>query len=254
MINVINVSKTFKDIEALKDVSFDVKDGEIVGLLGENGAGKSTLLRILSTMLKPTFGTAEINGYDLIENPNEIRKNIGILFGSEANLYDRLTARENLEYFARLNGMSEKNMNHRIDELIEQFSFADYADRQVGTFSKGMKQKVSIARSIIHNPSVMLFDEPESGLDFRAAKTILDFMEMCKNEGKSIIFSSHSMENIKNYSDRMVVIHKGKTIKKFDVGEYRSKYTDREINDMLFELVCDNEEKSDKAKEGESNV
>ncbi len=242
MINILNVSKTFKTTEALKDVSFEVNDSEIVGLLGENGAGKSTLLRIISTMLSPTNGNVIVNNHSILDDPQNVRKNIGILFGSEVGLYERLTARENLEYFAKLNGMPDSEITERVNHLVEKFSFADYADKQVGTFSKGMKQKVAVARSIVHNPSVMLFDEPDSGLDFKAAKIIFDFMELCREEGKSIIFSSHSMENIKNYSDRMVVIHKGTVVKTFDVHEYREKYTDREINNILFSLVCDNDE------------
>lgn len=242
MINILNVSKTFKTTEALKNVSFEVNDGEIVGLLGENGAGKSTLLRIISTMLSPTSGNVIVNNHSILDDPQNVRKNIGILFGSEVGLYERLTARENLEYFAKLNGMPDSEITERVNHLVEKFSFADYADKQVGTFSKGMKQKVAVARSIVHNPSVMLFDEPDSGLDFKAAKIIFDFMEFCKKEGKSIIFSSHSMENIKNYSDRMVVIHKGVIIKTFDVHEYREKYSDREINNILFSLVCDDDE------------
>lgn len=242
MINIIDISKKFNTTDALIGVSFDVHEGEILGLLGENGAGKSTLLRIISTMLHPTSGTAVVNGYDIIKNPKEVRKTVGILFGSEVGLYERLTARENIEYFAQLNGMNKNDSDKRINYLIERFSFADYADKQVGTFSKGMKQKVSIARSIVHDPSVMLFDEPESGLDFKAARIVFDFMETCKSEGKSIIFSSHSMESIKNYSDNMVVLHKGKVVKSFDVKEYREKYTDREINDILFNLVCDGDE------------
>lgn len=242
MINIIDISKKFNTTDALSGVSFDVHEGEILGLLGENGAGKSTLLRIISTMLHPTSGTAVVNGYDIIKNPKEVRKTVGILFGSEVGLYERLTARENIEYFAQLNGMNKNDSDKRINYLIERFSFADYADKQVGTFSKGMKQKVAIARSIVHDPSVMLFDEPESGLDFKAAKIVFDFMETCKSEGKSIIFSSHSMESIKNYSDNMVVLHKGKVVKSFDVKEYCEKYTDREINDILFNLVCDGDE------------
>ena len=242
MINILNISKKFNKTDALTNVSFDVNNGEIVGLLGENGAGKSTLLRIISTMLLPTSGTAEVNGYDIVKDSEKVRKSLGILFGSEVGLYERLTAREKIEYFAMLNGMSKEDCDKRINYLMERFSFGDYADKQVGTFSKGMKQKISVARSIVHDPSVMLFDEPDSGLDFRAAKIVFDFMESCKEEGKSIIFSSHSMENIKNYSDRMVVIHKGAIVKSFDVSEYRKKYTEREINDILFNLVCDGDE------------
>lgn len=242
MIEINNISKKFKDKEVLKNVKFKVNDGEIVGLLGENGAGKSTLLRIISTMLIPTSGNANINGIDLINHPENVRKQIGILFGSEVGLYDRLTARENLEYFAKLNGMKSDKIDSRINYLIDRFKFKNYADKQVYNFSKGMKQKVSIARSIVHDPIVMLFDEPDSGLDFKASKIIFDFMEDCKKEGKSIIFSSHSMENIKNYSDRIVVLHRGEIIKEFNVEEYREKYTDREINDILFNLVCDGDD------------
>ncbi len=242
MINILEISKKFNDVEALKNVSFDVKNGEIMGLLGENGAGKSTLLRILSTMIKPSNGTAEINGYDILKNSEDVRKSIGILFGSDCGLYDRLTARENLEFFASLHEMKSNAINERINYLAKQFCFEDYINRQVHTFSKGMKQKIALARSIIHDPSVMFFDEPESGLDFMSAKMVFDFMELCKNEGKSIIFSSHSMENIKNYSDRMVILHKGSVVKVFDVHEYRAKYNYKEMNNLLFNLVCYGEE------------
>lgn len=242
MIKILGVSRKFKDKLALDNVSFDVNDGEIVGLLGENGAGKSTLLRIVSTMLIPSGGSVEVNGFDILKNPDKVRKHIGILFGSEVGLYERLTARENLDYFASLNGMNDEARKKRVDYLIDKFSFGDYSEKRVLNFSKGMKQKVAIARSVIHDPDSMLFDEPDSGLDFKASKIIFDFMEECKQEGKSIIFSSHSMENIKNYSDRVVVIHKGKIAKIFRMKQYREKYTEREINDILFNLVCDGDE------------
>ena len=242
MIKILGVSKKFKDKLALDNVSFDVNDGEIVGLLGENGAGKSTLLRIVSTMLIPSGGSVEVNGFDILKNPDKVRKHIGILFGSEVGLYERLTARENLDYFASLNGMNDEARKKRVDYLIDKFSFGDYSEKRVLNFSKGMKQKVAIARSVIHDPDSMLFDEPDSGLDFKASKIIFDFMEECKQEGKSIIFSSHSMENIKNYSDRVVVIHKGKIAKIFRMKQYREKYTEREINEILFNLVCDGDE------------
>lgn len=242
MIKINGISKVFKKCEALKNVTFDVNNGEIVGLLGENGAGKSTLMRVISTMLTPTSGDAKISGYDLLSQPEKVRKSIGILFGSEVGLYERLTARENLAYFASLNGISSKDASRRISELADIFDFNGYIDRRVGTFSRGMKQKIAIARAIVHDPSAILLDEPDAGLDFKASKIIFDFIEMSKANNKSIIFSSHSIENIKNYSDRMVVIHKGQIIKIFDVHEYREKYSDREINDILFNLVSEGEE------------
>ncbi|BED92922.1 MAG: sodium export ATP-binding protein natA [Candidatus Paraimprobicoccus trichonymphae] len=237
MIEILGIYKNFKKIEVLKNINFNVNNSEIVGLLGENGAGKSTLLRIISTMISPTAGTVHVNEYDLLENSKEVRKNIGVLFGNEVGLYEKLTARENLEYFAKLNSMSDTETKNRINELVEQFKFEDYADKLVGTFSRGMKQKIAIARSVIHNPKVVLFDEPDSGLDFKSAKIVFDFIEFCKENNKSVIFSSHSMENIKLFSDRIVVINKGEVVKIFNVKEYQEKYSNKEINNMLFNLV-----------------
>lgn len=242
MIEIINISKSFGRTQALKNVSFSVQGGEAIGLLGENGAGKSTLLRIISTMLVPTQGTAKICGFDLIDSPREIRKNVGILFGNEVGLYERLTARENLEYFAKLNGMSSSGIKRRIDELVEQFEFKDYEKKQVGALSRGMKQKVAIARAIVHNPRVILFDEPDSGLDFKAARVVFKFLEFCKTSQKSIIFSSHSMENIKLFSDDIVVLNKGEITKRFNVSEYLQKYSNKEANEILYNLVCGGDE------------
>lgn len=249
MIEIRNISKKFDGFEALKNVSFNVNNGEIVGLLGENGAGKSTLLRIISTMLVPTSGTVKINNLDLKTDQELIRSSIGILFGNEVGLYERLTARENLDYFAKLNGLNSTQLKERIESLAVQFKFEDYIDKLVGKMSKGMKQKIAIARAIIHDPNVILFDEPDSGLDFSAAKIVFDFLEYCKKSNKSIIFSSHSMENIKNFSNKIVVLHKGLVVDSFSVSEYTSKYTDKQINDILFNLVCDNKEKGDTSRE-----
>ncbi|HBM80319.1 MAG TPA: ABC transporter, partial [Clostridiaceae bacterium] len=160
MITVRGLSKKFKAFEAVKRISFEAREGEVLGLLGENGAGKTTTLRMLATMLKPTEGTAEINGFDLLKQPDRVRGEIGILFGGEVGIYDRLTARENIRYFAELNNMEGSAIDKRIDELADMLDMKDYIDKRVGKFSRGMKQKVSIARAIVHNPKVMLFDEP----------------------------------------------------------------------------------------------
>lgn len=238
MLQIKNISKRFKNIKALDSVSFSVNNGEIIGLLGENGAGKSTLLRIISTMLTPDTGDINIDNYYIKKDKVEFRKEIGILFGGDVGLYERLTARENMEYFAKLNGMRNDLIKIRLNKLIEQFEFADYADNFVSTFSKGMKQKVAIARSIVHEPSVILFDEPDSGLDFGASKIVFDFLKYCKCNGCSIIFSSHTMENIKRFSDRLIVLHKGKVVGNFDMDELRKEYDDQKISDYLVNLVC----------------
>ena len=245
MIVVKNISKSLNNFKILKNVSFEVNDGEIMGLLGQNGAGKTTLLRVLSTMLRPDTGNAEINGFDLRNESEKIRSITGILFGSEAGLYERLTVKENLEYFAELNLMNKEHIVKRIKFLSEKFEFKSYLNKFAFELSKGMKQKVSIARAVIHDPCVMLLDEPESGLDFKASRIVLDFIDDCKKEGKCVIFSSHSLENIKNYSDRTAVIDKGKIINVFSVSKYREKYTEREINDIILNWVCKEEKKND---------
>lgn len=242
MVEINHISKKFGDFEALNDVSFHVHNGEIVGLLGENGAGKSTLLRIISTIIKPTSGDVRINGIELKKDPASIRASIGILFGTEVGFYGNLTAKDNLYYFARLNGLTKKQAVDRIDDLACQFEFRAYLNKEVDNLSKGMKQKLAIARSIIHDPDIMLFDEPDSGLDFISAKTIFDFISLCKKRGKAIIFSCHSMENIKRISDRVVILNKGSLVNSFSTREYLAKYTDKEIDELLFNLVCHHSE------------
>ncbi len=237
MIVVKGLSKKFKDVEAVKDISFTVNDGEIVGLLGENGAGKTTTLRMLATMLKPTKGTAFINDYSIIEEPQKVRKEIGILFGGEVGLYDRLTARENIEYFGKLNSMDEKDMKDSINELIDKFQMEEYIDRRVGKFSRGMKQRVAIARSIVHQPTVMLFDEPTTGLDVTAAKIVHDFILQCREEGKSIIFSSHSMQEVERLSDRIIIIHKGSIMDEGTIDYFKKKYEKDNMEDIFIQLV-----------------
>ncbi|SKA96056.1 sodium transport system ATP-binding protein [Caloramator quimbayensis] len=224
MIEVKGLCKYFKNVKAVDNINFTVSEGEIVGLLGENGAGKTTTLRMIATMLKPTSGTALINGYDLLKEPDKVRSNIGILFGGEAGLYDRLTARENIKYFADLNNMNENESRENIDRLVKMLDMEEYVDRRVGKFSRGMKQKVAIARSIVHNPKVMLFDEPTLGLDVTSSKIVQDFILSCKNENKAIVFSSHSMQEVEKLCDRIVIIHKGKIIEDMRVDDFKGKY------------------------------
>jgi sodium transport system ATP-binding protein len=227
----------FKNIRAVDNLSFKVEEGEIYGLLGENGAGKTTTLRMLATMLKPTSGTAIINGKDLIKEPEEIRKEIGILFGGESGLYDRLTARENILYFAELHDMDKKEANKKIDILAQKFDMTEFIDRPAGKLSKGMKQKVAILRSIIHDPKVMLFDEPTSGLDVGSVREVHDFIRFCKEEGKIIIFSSHSMSEVEKLCDKIGIIHKGKLIEEGTIKDLKEKYKTDNLEELFMELV-----------------
>lgn len=242
MIAVKNLSKSFKKIRAVDSISFQVNDGEIVGLLGENGAGKTTTLRILATMLKSTEGTAVVNGYDINKDPETVRGEIGILFGGEVGLYDRLTARENIRYFAELNGMPRREADESIDKLSQSLEMEKYIDRKVGKFSRGMKQKVAIARSIVHNPSVVLFDEPTAGLDVTAAKIVQEFILKCKNEKKAIIFSSHSMSEVEKLCNKIIIIHKGKILEEGTIENLKLKYKSEDMEEIFMNLVGGNYE------------
>ncbi|ASS76962.1 ABC transporter ATP-binding protein [Tumebacillus algifaecis] len=209
MIEVKGVTKTFGDFTAVKDLSFTAQRGEVVGLLGENGAGKTTTLRMISTVLKPVQGSIAVDGMDTIRNAEEVRKKVGILFGGETGLYDRLTARENIAYFGKLYGLEKPMIEQRTANLAKRFDMERYLDKRVGGFSKGMKQKVAIARSLIHDPSVVLFDEPTSGLDITSANVIRQLLGEFKQEGRTVIFSSHIMSEVERLCDRVVILHRG---------------------------------------------
>ncbi len=237
MLEVKNVSKEFKTIRAVDNLSFSVDNGEIVGLLGENGAGKTTTLRMISTMLKPSRGIIRVNGYDVVHEPSKVRGEIGILFGGEVGLYDRLSARENIEYFGKLYGMPQDDIDRRISELTRDLDMSEYIDRRAGKFSRGMKQKVSIARSIIHSPNVMLFDEPSTGLDVSAAKVIHEFIFKCKCENKIILLSSHSMTEVEKLCDRVVIIHKGGLVEQGTIEYLKSKYNSDDMEEIFIKLV-----------------
>ncbi|WP_434305966.1 ABC transporter ATP-binding protein [Clostridium botulinum] len=238
MIEVKNLTKRFKKgVTAVDNINFKANDGEILGLLGENGAGKTTTLRMLATMLKITEGEALINGHDVIKEADKVRGEIGILFGGEVGLYDRLTARENIKYFAELNGMSKEETNKSIEELAKNLDMTEYLDRRVGKFSRGMKQKVAIARSIVHNPSVVLFDEPTIGLDVTSAKIVQDFILKCKSDGRTIIFSSHTIPEVEKLCDRIVIIHKGKIVEEGKLKELEEKYNNS-IEEIFINLIA----------------
>lgn len=237
MVEVLGLSKQFKKVKAVDNISFSVKSGEIVGLLGENGAGKTTTLRMLATMLRPTEGTAKVNGYDVINDSKKVRGEIGILFGGEVGLYDRLTAKENIMYFAQLNGMNKEKAEKSIENLVKLLKMEEYIDRRVGKFSRGMKQKVAIARSIVHEPKVMLFDEPTAGLDVTASRIVQDFILQCKKDNRAIIFSSHSMNEVEKLCDRIVIINKGKIVEEGTLEAIKEKYENHDVEDIFMKLI-----------------
>ncbi|MDI6738799.1 MAG: ATP-binding cassette domain-containing protein, partial [Candidatus Edwardsbacteria bacterium] len=187
MIEVNGLTKTFKDrkrgvVKAVDDVSFVCRPGQIFGLLGPNGAGKTTTLRMIATILAPTAGTAVVAGHDVRIDPDRVRASIGFLTG-DTGLYDRMTARETLQYFGELYGMEDDAITHRFSQLSEQFGMTEFADRRVGKMSTGMKQKVSLARTVLHDPPALILDEPTTGLDIITTRTIVRFIRQCRDEG-----------------------------------------------------------------------
>lgn len=237
MLQLKNVTKKFKKTIVVDNISFDVNEGEIVGLLGENGAGKTTTLRMISTMLQISNGDILVNNIDVKKHPEKVRKEIGILFGGDVGLYDRLTGKENIRYFANLYGMSKTEADRRIDELSKSFGMEDYINKPVGKYSRGMKQKISIARSIVHNPSIMLFDEPTTGLDVSAARIVQNFILQCKKENKVILFSSHSMEEVEKLCDRVVIINKGKLLEDSTILNLKEKHNNNDLEEMFLNLI-----------------
>ncbi|HHV95056.1 MAG TPA: ATP-binding cassette domain-containing protein [Clostridiaceae bacterium] len=242
MLEVKNLSKAFGNVIAVNNISFFVGKGKVFGLVGENGAGKTTTIRLLATMLKPTSGTAVLGGHDLVREPEKVRGIVGILFGGESGLYDRLTAAENIAYFGELNNMDKHTLKERIKQLTKIFEMEEYINRKTGSLSKGMKQKVAFARSIVHNPEIMLFDEPTSGLDVTAIRNVHEFIENCKNEGKTIIFSSHSMVEIEKLCDKIGIIHKGKLVDVGTVSELLEKHNENTLENVFVKLVGDKNE------------
>ncbi len=234
MIEINGVSKQFKDkktyVTALKHISFTVGKGETVGLLGENGAGKTTLLRTIATLLAPTEGTVKVAGFQTTKEPEMIKKQIGVLFGGETGLYNRLTAEENLAYFAALYGLSKHQTKVRIDDLSRMFGMRDYLDRKVEGFSKGMRQKVAIARTLIHDPDIILFDEPTTGLDITSSNVFRQLVHQLKREGKTIIFSSHIMEEVAMLCDSVAMMHKGELIFHGDLQELYRQESSEDLN------------------------
>ncbi|MBL8860057.1 MAG: ATP-binding cassette domain-containing protein [Planctomycetes bacterium] len=195
-------------IEALRGLDLVCRAGEIYGLLGPNGAGKTTTLRILATILAPTSGRASVAGIDVTENPLEARRRIGFLSGT-TGLYPRLTPRETLRYFGTLHGMPKAALEARIEELLDTFSIRDYADGRCEALSTGQKQKVSIARAVLHDPPVLILDEPTTGLDILASSAMIEFIDSARSRGTCVLFSTHVLSEAERLCDRIGIIHRG---------------------------------------------
>jgi sodium transport system ATP-binding protein len=241
MIDARGLSKRFQDkkrgeIRAVDNVSFTCQPGKIYGLLGANGAGKTTTLRMLATILEPTDGTAIVAGYDVIEHPEKVRANIGFLSTATA-LYPRLTAQEMVEYFGRLNGLDEATLKKRIDDIFSRLDMNSFRDRRCDKLSTGMKQKTSIARTLVHDPPVMIFDEPTTGLDVMTARTIIGFIADCRDRGKTVIFSTHIMSEVERLCDHIGIIHGGKLLEEGTLSELRAKHNEHNLEEIIVKVV-----------------
>jgi sodium transport system ATP-binding protein len=213
VVQTIEICKTFRDakrgeVKAVDHVSLVAKAGAITGVLGVNGAGKTTLLRMLSTVIVPTSGTATVNGYDIVREPEKVRASIGFLSNTTA-LYGRLTATEMLTYFGSLYGLKNSVLRERVAFVTDKLNLHEFKDRLCDKLSTGQKQRVSIARAILHEPPVLFLDEPTAGLDVVTAQTIMEFIEEQRTQGRTIVFSTHVMSEAERLCDEIYVIHDG---------------------------------------------
>jgi sodium transport system ATP-binding protein len=241
MIEVSNLTKSFRDlrrgvVHAVDHVSFDARAGEILGLLGPNGAGKTTTMRILCTVLRPTGGWARVAGYDVLTQPAQVRQNIGFLSANTA-IYDRMSAWELVGYFGRLYGMTEGRLRQRLEEVFTTLQMNDFRDMLGAKMSTGMRQKVSIARAIIHDPPVLIFDEPTAGLDVLVARAVLQNIERLRALGKCILFSTHIMREVERLCDRVAIVSRGRVQACGTLAELRQRYGQEDLEELFFTLV-----------------
>jgi sodium transport system ATP-binding protein len=243
LIEVSSLTKAFRPargkggtVVAVRELSFVARPGEVLGLLGENGAGKTTTLRLLATILAPTSGTATVMGHDIIKAAAAVRRIIGVV-ATGAGVYDRLTPREILRYFGELNDLDRITIRRRTDILFEALRMTEYADRRAGQLSQGTKQKVHVARAMIADPPVLLLDEPTAGLDVTSSRAVDEFILAARNEGKTIIFSSHIMSQVEKVCDRVAIIHEGAILVEGTVAELKGRQTESKFEDVFIRLL-----------------
>ena len=231
---VERLEKTLGANKVLRGISFEAQPGEIFGLLGPNGAGKTTTLRIICTLLSPDAGSVKVLGFDTRTAPEEVRRRVGVVT-ADIGVYPRLSARENVEYFARLCGLFGGEMTRMVNGVIERLDMGSFANQRAESLSSGQKQKVAIARAIVHDPHVLMFDEPTSNLDVLASKEVREFMVEAKGRGKCVIFSTHVMHDAERLCDRVTILHKGEVVGSGSIAEVRGPR--RDLEDAFLELV-----------------
>jgi len=246
MIHVHQLTKAYSDLKlgerlALAGISFDALPGQIYGLLGPNGAGKTTALRILSTLLRPTSGTATVNGFDVVMHPAEVRQQIGFVSTNTA-VYDRMTAWEMVEYFGRLNGFEGEKLRASMESIFARLKMGEIRDVLGAKMSTGMKQKVSIARALVHDPPVLIFDEATVGLDVLVARSLLATVQQLRDLGKCVVLSTHIMSEAERLCDRIAIMHRGQFLAEGTLGELRERYGEQVLEELFFRLISQRED------------
>jgi len=248
MIRVHALTKHYADLRrgklvALDGISFHAVAGQIYGLLGPNGAGKTTALRILSTVLRASAGGATVNGYDVTTQAALVRRQIGFMSANTA-VYDRMTAWEMVEYFGRLHGIAKEPLRDRMEQLFARLQMNDIRDLLGAKMSTGMRQKVSIARAIVHDPPVLIFDEATAGLDVLVARALLNAVAELRDHGKCIIFSTHIMREAEKLCDRLAIIHRGKILAEGELERLRDEHGERDLEELFFQLISRHDERN----------
>ena len=238
VLQVEGLTKTFGGLTAVDNVHFTLPGGGLHAVIGPNGAGKTTALRILSTVLRPTGGTATVAGFDVAESPIQVRRHIGFVSTNTA-VYERMTAWDMVEYFGQLFGLRGEELRGRIDKLFNQLQMHDFRDVLGAKMSTGMQQKVSIARALVHDPPVLIFDEATSGLDILVARSLLDTIRRLRDEGKCIIFSTHIMREVEKMCDCVAIMHKGNILREGTLEQLYEEHGETDIEEVFFQLVQD---------------
>jgi len=245
MIHVRELTKTYTDLErgpfvALAGVTFDAHPGEIYGLLGPNGAGKTTLLRILSTVLRPSGGMATLNGFDVVKQPAMVRRQIGFVSTNTA-VYDRMTATEMVVYFGRLHGLDDETLKTRLDIIFDQLQMDEIRNVLGAKMSTGMKQKVSIARALVHDPPILVFDEATVGLDVLVARALLNIIADLRDQGKCVILSTHIMREAERLCDRLAIVHRGHLLAEGTQEAMLREHGEQDLEELFFSLITNHE-------------
>jgi len=233
-VKVDRLEKTLGKNKVLRGISMEAASGEIFGLLGPNGAGKTTTLRIVCTLLAPDAGSVQVLGFDTMSAPEEVRRRVGVVT-ADIGVYPRLSARENISYFAELSGVADGELKGRVDAVLNRLDMTSFANQRAESLSSGQKQKVAIARAIVHDPAVLMFDEPTSNLDVLASREIRNFMVESRGRGKCVIFSTHVLHDAERLCDRVTILHEGSVVATGPTTEVRGAH--RDLEDAFLELV-----------------